>query len=143
VEKCDPARGAIRFKIVKALKGKLEAKEIKLQLAWEGAVPKVIQSLKPGQTAVHFTVCYDKRSLTCIDGLWAWTQPGQDGWESGAVRPDFERVFIGKSTELADAVTKLLRGQEILARCRRRDNPAETQCVRYSMKTPNNKALVR
>lgn len=143
VEKADPARGAIKFKVVKPLKGKLESKEVKLQLAWEGAAPKGIQSLKPGQMAVHFTVCFDKRSLTCIDGLWAWTQPAQDGWENGAVRADFERVFVGKSTELADAVTKLLRGQEVLARCRRRDAPAETQWVRYSMKTPNNKALVR
>jgi HEAT repeat protein len=143
VEKAEAARGAVRFKIIKPLKGKLEAKEIKLQLSWEGAAPKAIQSLKPGQTAVHFTVCYDKRSLTYIDGLWAWTQPAQDGWENGAVRSDFERVFIGKATELADAVTKLLRGQDVLARCRRRDNPAETQWVRYSMKTPNTKALVR
>ncbi|HLY08649.1 MAG TPA: HEAT repeat domain-containing protein [Planctomycetota bacterium] len=143
IEKADPARGAIRFKVLKPLKGKLEAKEIKLQLAWEGPAPKGILGLKPGQTAVHFTVCFDKRSLTYIDGVWAWTQPGQDGWESGALRPDFERVFIGPSTELADAVLKLLRGHEILARCRRRDHPSETQAVRYSMKTPNDKALVR
>ena len=62
-------------------------REIKLQLSWEGAAPKAIQSLKPGQTAVHFTVCYDKRSLTYIDDLWAWTQPAQDGWGTARSAP--------------------------------------------------------
>jgi HEAT repeat protein len=92
---------------------------------------------------VFFTQCYDKRSLTFIDGTWSWTQPAQDGWENGAVRPDFEQVFIGKSGELADAVSKLLRGHEVSARSRRRDGPAETQWVRYSMKTPHDKILAR
>src|SRR6185436_10986365 len=71
VERVDPARGAIRFKIVKPLKGKLAAKEVKIQIAGDG----VLKGVRPGQQAVFFTQCFDKRSLTCIDGLWAWTQP--------------------------------------------------------------------
>ncbi len=142
VEKADPARGAVRFKVLRPLKGKL-AREVKLQLSWEGAMPPAIKNLKPGQTAVHFTQCFDNRSLTFIDGLWAWTQPVADGWENGGVRPDFEHVFVGKSVELADAVTKLLRGHEVVARCTRQGKTAETQWVRYSLKAPNNKALAR
>jgi hypothetical protein len=143
VERADPARGAVRFKILRPLKGKLAAKEIKIQISWEGAIPPSIQNLKPGQTAVYFTQCYDKRSLTFIDGTWAWTQPAADGWEAGGVRPDFEHVFVGKSGELADAVTKLLRGHEVVARCRRQGKTSETQWVRYSLQAPNNKALAR
>src|SRR5262245_57283862 len=69
VEKADPARGALRFKIVKPLKGKLGARDVKVQISWEGDAPPQIRDLKPGQTAVYFTECYDKRSLTFIDGL--------------------------------------------------------------------------
>src|SRR5436190_20087403 len=64
VERADPARGAVRFKVLRPLKGKLAAKEIKIQLSWEGAIPPALKNLKPGQTAVHFTQCFDNRSLT-------------------------------------------------------------------------------
>ncbi len=141
VEKADVARGAFRLKIVKPLKGKLAPRDIKLQVNWEGTNP--YKDVKPGQPALFFTQCFDHRSLTCIDGVWAWTQPAADGWENGAVRADFEQVFIGKSIELADAVTKLLRGHEVSVRCRRRDNPAETQWVRYGMKAAHDKMLAR
>jgi HEAT repeat protein len=143
VDRADPARGAIRFKIVRPLKGRLAATEVKLQLSWEGAIPAAIKNLKPGEIAVHFTQCFDKRSLTFINGTWVWTQPAADGWESGGLRPDFEHVFVGKPAELADAVSKLLRGHEIVARCARQGKPAEVQWVRYSLKAPNTKALSR
>jgi len=143
VVRADPARGAFRFKVLKPLKGTLAVKDVRLQIAGEGAQTNPFRDLKPGQQAVFFTECFDKRSLTCIDGVWSWTQPAQDGWENGAVRRDFEHVFIGKSTELAEAVAKLLRGHEVIVRCRRRAAPAEVQWVRYSMKYPHDKSLVR
>lgn len=143
VEKADPARGALRLKIVRPLKGKLAAKEVRLQISWEGAVPPGIQNVKPGQPAVFFTQCFDKRSLVYLDGLWAWTQPAADGWESGGVRDDFRHVFIGKSLELADSVTRLLRGQEVVTQVARPGKTAETQWVRYSLKTPNTRMLAR
>jgi HEAT repeat protein len=136
LDKADVARGAFRFKPVKALKGKPPAQDIKLQIGWGDEKSNPFRDVKPGQRAVFFSVCFDKRSLTCIDGVWAWTQPAQDGWENGAVRRDFEQVFVGKSTDLADAVVKLLRGHEVSVRSR-------TQQVRYSMKTPHDKALAR
>jgi len=141
VEKADVALGAFRFKIVKPLKGKLATRDLKLQVAWEG--PNPYKDVKPGQTAVFFTQCFDNRSLTCIDGVWCWTQPAADGWENGAVRADFEQVFVGGSTELADSVLKLLRGHEVTVRCRRRDSPADLQWVRYSMKNAHDKLLSR
>jgi HEAT repeat protein len=143
LEKSDVARGGFRFKVVRPLKGKIAAKEVKLQISWEGAPPAPFADMKPGHAAVWFTECFDKRSLTCIDGVWSWTKPSQDGWESGEVRHDFEHVFVGKSAELADAVVKLLSGHDVAARCRRLDNPAELEWVRYSMKTPHNKSLAR
>jgi HEAT repeat protein len=143
LEKADLARGGFRWKVVRPLKGKLAQKEVKLQIGWEGPPPAAFKDLKPGHPAVYFTECFDKRSLTCIDGVWSWTQPSQDGWESGAVRNDFEHVFVGSSTELAAAVHKLLLGHEVVLRCRRQDNGAELEWVRYSMKAPHNKALAR
>lgn len=136
LDKVDVARGAFRFKPLKALKGKPPAQDIKLQITWGDEKTNPYRDVKPGQRAVFFSVCFDKRSLTCIDGVWAWTQPAQDGWENGAVRRDFEQVFVGKSTELSDAVIKLLRGHEVSVRSR-------TQQVRYSMKSPHDKALAR
>ena len=59
------------------------------------------------------------------------------------MRRDFELVFIGTTAELADAVSKLLRGRDVVVPCRRRRNTAETQWVRYSLKSPNNKAPAR
>lgn len=143
LDKSDVSRGGFRFKVVKPLKGRLNLKEVKLQISWEGAPPAQLKDLKPGHPAVFFTECFDKRSLSFIDGVWSWTQPGQDGWESGAVRNDFDHVFVGKSTELSDAVVKLLLGHDVVARCCRKDTPAETEWVRYSMKTPHDKALAR
>jgi HEAT repeat protein len=143
LERSDLARGGFLFKVVKPLKGKLAEKEVKLQIGWEGAPPAAYKDLKPGHQAVFFTQCFDKRSLTCLDGIWCWTKPSQDGWEAGDVRSDFEHVFIGKSAELSDAVVKLLLGHDVVLRCRRQENPAELEWVRYSMKTPHNKALAR
>lgn len=143
LERCDLARGGFFFRVVKPLKGKLAEKQVKLQISWEGAPPATFKELKPGHPAVFFTQCFDKRSLTCIDGIWSWTNPSQDGWEAGSVRSDFEHVFVGKSAELSDAIAKLLLGHEVVARCRRQENPAELEWVRYSMRTPHNKALAR
>jgi HEAT repeat protein len=143
LERSDISRGGFLFKVVKPLKGKLAEKEVKLQISWEGAPPAAFKELKPGHNAVFFTECFDKRSLTCIDGIWSWTKPSQDGWEAGSVRSDFEHVFVGKSTELSDAVVKLLLGHDVVARCRRQETPAELEWVRYSMKTPHNKTLAR
>jgi len=143
LERSDLARGGFSFKVAKSLKGKLAQKEVKLQISWEGAPPAAFKDLKPGHPAIFFTQCFDQRSLTCLDGLWSWTKPSQDGWEAGAVRSDFEHVFVGKSAELSDAVAKLLLGHDVVARCRRQENPAELEWVRYSMKTPHDKALAR
>lgn len=160
VEKVNLARGGFRFRPGKPLKGKPDFKDLRLQLTWgEGGAP--FKEMETGRVAVHFTQSSDKQALpstsspgfenliaqraclTYIDGTWLHTTPGADGWQSGSVRRDFEFVFIGATAELADAVTKLLRGQDVTVRCRRRQNTAETQWVRYSLKAPNRKALVR
>jgi len=160
VEKANLARGGFRFKIGKPLKGLAAAKDLKLQIEWgEGGSP--FKEMAPGRVAVHFTQSCDKKvapagssaafenliaqraCLTFLDGTWFLTMPGADGWQTGGVRRDFELVFIGTSAEMAEAVTNLLRGREVLARCRRLKNTAETQWVRYSLQAPNNKALAR
>jgi HEAT repeat protein len=160
VEKVDLARGGFRFRMGKPLKGKADAKDLKLQMIWEpGGAP--FKEMEAGRVAVHFTQSCDKQfltgasspafetliaqraCLTFIDGVWFHTMPAADGWQSGSLRRDFELSFLGTTAELADAVTKLLRGHDVIVRCRRRRNHAETQWVRYSLKAPNNKAPAR
>ena len=159
VEKVNLARGGFRFKMGKPLKGKPEIKDLKLQILWEAGAP--FKEMEAGRVAVHFTQSCDKQlltgassasfenliaqraCLTFIDGTWFHTMPAADGWQSGTVRRDFELAFIGTTAELADAVSKLLRGHDVAVQCRRRRNPLETQWVRYSLKSPNNKAPAR
>jgi HEAT repeat protein len=159
VEKVNLSRGGFRFKMGKPLKGKPEIKDLKLQILWEAGAP--FKEMEPGRVAVHFTQSCEKRfqsrassadfenliaqraCLTFLDGTWFHTLPAADGWQSGTVRHDFEMAFIGTTIELADAVSNLLRGRDVTVKCRRRRNPAETQWVRYSLRSPNNKAPAR
>jgi HEAT repeat protein len=160
VEKVNLARGGFRFRMGKPIKGKPDVKDLKLQITW-GEAGAPFKEMEAGRVAVHFTQSCDKQfltgasspgfenliaqraCLTFIDGTWFHTTPDVDGWQSGTVRRDFELVFIGTTAELADAVSKLLRGHDVTVKCRRRRNTAETQWVRYSLKAPNNKALAR
>ncbi|MBV8878827.1 MAG: HEAT repeat domain-containing protein, partial [Planctomycetaceae bacterium] len=160
VDKVDLARGGFRFKLGKPLKGKPDLKDLKLQLSW-GDAGAPFKDMEAGRVAVHFTQSCDPKllpagttpafenliaqraCLTFLDGSWFHTMPGTDGWQSGTVRRDFEQVFVGTTAELTDAVAKLLRDQDVTVRCRRRQNAAEIQWVRYSLKAPNNKLLAR
>ena len=160
VEKVNLSRGAFRFRMGKPIKGKPDLKDLKLQMTWGvGGAP--FKDMEAGRVAVHFTQSCHKQflsgasspgfenliaqraCLTFIDGTWFHSMPAADGWQSGSVRRDFELSFLGTTAELADAVSKLLRGQDVTVRCRRRRNIAETQWVRYSLKSPNNKAPAR
>jgi HEAT repeat protein len=143
VEKADATKHAIRYKVVEQLKGKNKIADPKHQVDFEGAGPAILKQLKPGQTAVFFTDCYDKRSLTFLDGVWYWTSPIGDGWEQGPVRQDFNHVFTGTTLELADAVKKLLRGGDVIVRCQAKSGGSSIQFVRYSLREPHAKVLVR
>jgi HEAT repeat protein len=160
VEKVNLSKGGFRFRMGKPLKGKADAKDLRLQMTWEvGGAP--FKDIEAGRVALHFTQSCEKQfrsgasstdfenliaqraCLTFIDGVWFHSMPAADGWQSGSVRRDFELSFLGTTAELADAVSKLLRGHDVTVRCRRRRNHAETQWVRYSLKAPNNKAPAR
>ncbi len=158
VEKVQLARGGFRFRMGQPIKGKPGVDALRLQVAWGEAGPP-FKDMDPGRLAVHFTqscaqelrtgspafenLIAQRACLTFLDGSWLYTTPDVDGWQAGAPRRDFELVFLGSTAELADAVTKLLRGHEVTVRCRRQKHTAEIQWVRYSLKTPHNKALAR
>lgn len=139
IDKADEKRGIIRYKIVEQLKGKKGA-EPKHQLNVDGKMPPQWKGLKAGQKAVCFTDCYDKRSLTLLEGVWYRTDPVGDGWEKGGPRKDFDSVFTGSAADLTDTVKKLLRGQDVTVRCKRRTG-IETQFARYSLREPHRKLL--
>jgi HEAT repeat protein len=160
VEKANVARGGFKFRLGKPLKGAPDQKDLKLQMEWGEPGPP-FKELKPGRIGIHFTQSSDKTlapsssspafenllaqraCLTFIDGAWFHTMPGADGWQSGTLRRDFEIAFVGTSQDLIDAVTGLLRGREVLARCRRLRNTGEIQWARYSLGSPNSKTLAR
>lgn len=160
VEKVNLAKGGFKFRIGKPLKGKADLKDLKLQMTWElGGAP--FKEIEAGRVAVHFTQSCEKPfqsaawsagfenlvaqrpCLTFMDGVWLHSTPSLDGWQSGSVRRDFELSFLGTTAELTDAVMKLLRGNDVVVRCRRRKNTTETIWVRYSMSATNNKAPAR
>ena len=159
LERVDLARGGFRFKMGKPLKGKPDADVLGLQVTWGEGGP-LFKEPAAGRVAIHFTQSCVKElrgatspefenlisrraCLTFIDGTWLATTPDVDGWQRGVPRRDFECAFAGTAAELADAVTKLLRGHEVLARGRRQKHTAELIWARYSLKTPNDKILVR
>jgi HEAT repeat protein len=140
VDKLDGKRGAIRYKLVEQLKGK-KGGDAKHQIEFAGQPPPLVKELKPGQTAVVFTECFDNRSLSFLDGAWYWTTPVGDGWERGPIRDDFLHVYAGSAKELAETAKKLLRGKEVVIRCKSAGSPA-LQFVRYSLRDAHRKALV-
>lgn len=158
VEKVNLGRGAFRFKTGKPLRGKPGFDALGLQMTWgEGGAP--FKDIPAGHLAVHFTqacapelrtgspafenLIAQRATLTFMDGLWFHAMPGVDGWQQGTVRRDFELAFTGTTAGLADAITKLLRGHAVTVQGRRQKHTGELQWVRYSMKTPNDKVLVR
>jgi HEAT repeat protein len=141
VEKVETKRGAVRYKLVEQLKGK-KAGDAKHQIQFDGPAPRFVKDMKPGQTAVVFTECFDKRSLSFLDGTWYWTNPVGDGWERGPIRDDFLHVFSGTASELADAVKKLLRGKEVTVRCKSSAPGEALEFVRYTIRDAHRKALV-
>lgn len=143
VERIDLRKGIIRCKVVEQIKGPKITAPIKQQVKLDGKGPPRWQAVKPGTKAVFLTDCYDKRSLTLLEGVWYRTDPIGDGWEKGAPRPDFNIVYAGEVPELADSIKKLLRGQEVLVHCQRKTDASGIQLVRYSMRDPHRKALAR
>ncbi|HVE42961.1 MAG TPA: HEAT repeat domain-containing protein [Planctomycetota bacterium] len=158
VDKVNLARGAFRFRVGRPLKGKPDLKDLKLQMSWgDAGVP--FKEVEAGRVAVHFTQSCEKElrtsspgfenliaqraCLTFMDGAWFHSTPGTDGWQGGTLRRDFELMFLGTTAELIDAVSTLLRGRDVVVKCRRRANTAETQWVRYSLNATSTKALAR
>lgn len=143
VERIDLRKGVIRCKVVEQIKGPKITAPIKQQLKLDGKGPARWQAVKPGTRAVFLTDCFDKRSLTFLEGVWYRTDPIADGWEKGSVRADFNIVYAGEAAELAETIKKLLRGQEVQVHCQRKADAAGIQLVRYSMRDPHRKALAR
>jgi HEAT repeat protein len=158
VEKVNLEKGGFRFKTGRPLKGKPDFAAVGLRITWgEGGAPW--KEVEAGRAAVHFTQSCVKElrtgspgfenliarraCLTFMDGRWFLTTPDVDGWQLGSPRRDFECAFAGTTAELAEAVEKLLRGHEVLAKGRRQKHAAELVWARYSLKTPNDKILAR
>jgi HEAT repeat protein len=145
VEALDAGRGAVRFKIAERLKGTGEPPAaVRQLLRKDGATPGFVAGVKPGDRAVWFSGCHDKRSLTLLGGVWYVTAEADGaGWERlTAERPDCTAVFLGTAPELADAVRALLRGRAVAVPFRPGGAGDGRGFVAYSLAEPHRKQLV-
>jgi hypothetical protein len=120
VQKSDPARGAVRFKLESELVGKLPADaSLKHSIAAEGKAVPGVGELTSGETVILFWGSFDRRSLVLTQRGWYQTRApggGDDGWERYTQRrDDMARVFVGTPKELRAAIEAMLRGQRVVA----------------------------
>ena len=141
----DAGRGALRFKVAERLKGTGEPPAaVRQLLRKDGNTPGFVAGVKPGDRAVWFAGCHDKRSLTLLGGVWYVTAEADGaGWERlTAERPDCTAVFLGTAPELSDAVRAVLRGRAVAVPFRPGGAGEGRGFVAYSMAEPHRKRLV-
>jgi HEAT repeat protein len=137
VEKMDLERGAIVFKSIERIQGHPDSQTVKHSVKYDGAVPGELKNVRPGSKAIFFSGDGYKRGITLIDGAWYISNyNGNSGWwyiAGTAAHYDFNCVFIGSVAELTEAVKKLHRGDDVVVRCRKKSQVADTQVVSYNL----------
>lgn len=143
VKKVDLERGVVHYKSVEQIQGPMETQTIKHSIRLSEAVPAELKGLKPGHKAIFFSGDGYKRSLTLAEGAWyCSTWDSRSGWwhiAYTASHYDFNCAFTGSVPDLTNAVHKLLRGDEVLIRCRKKSRTAETQMARCTLREPRRK----
>src|SRR5262249_49961129 len=110
---------------------------IKHSVKYDSAVPGELKNVKPGSKAIFFSGDGYKRGITLIDGAWYISNyNGNSGWwyiAGTAANYDFNCVFTGSVAELTEAIKKLHRGEDVVVRCRKKSQVADTQVVSYNL----------
>jgi hypothetical protein len=118
VEKVDAERNLVIYRKVKDLKGVHPSDVIKHNIGKAGFHPREWQitmaTLAPGKMALFMH--NGAASETCIDNYWYQAYPG-DWWAMSHAEPFLLRSFAGKPEKLADLVTQMLQGKEVVTTC--------------------------
>jgi len=118
VEQVDKEKNLIVYRKVRDLKGTHPGETVKHNIGKGGFHPREWQNVmawaEVGKTAIFFH--NGSASETCIDNYWYQTYAG-DWWAMSHAEPYLLRTYTGKPEKLAEAVTKILAGQEITVPC--------------------------
>lgn len=130
VDKVIAENGVIVFKHVEQLKGKHDGTVVKHVIPREIKGAKIILDwAAEGKTAVmfYFTEGANRGNAhVCIDGYWYWAmarsksdkEARPEGWWSAHLgEPALLAIYCGTADQLRDAVTKVLRGEEVEVPC--------------------------
>jgi hypothetical protein len=164
VEKVNAERGIILFKHMEQLKGKYDGAVVKHVIRPEAKGAKVIlDGATEGKTAVmfYFTGGND-RGHVYIDGYWYWVGGVSSSnpedkkarpdvwWSAYDGEPTLLSIYCGAADKLPEAVTKILRGEEVVVPCMASDDRraleegrAKVQDVRASLKIVGADTLAR
>ena len=119
VEKVDKTKNLIIYRKVKDLKGTHPGEVVRHNIGFGGFHPREWQTVmkwaEPGKTAIF--IHNGSASETCIDGYWYQAYPGGDWWNTSHGEPYLLRTYAGKPDKLANVITQLLAGQEVVVPC--------------------------
>ena len=146
VDRLDLEKGVVLFKPVERVQGRGEPALVRHAVKYDGGVPAELKGLKPGQQAVFFSGDGYTRGITLVEGAWyCSTFDRKTGWWHIAYTAghyDFNCAFAGSVPELLEAIGGLLRGEEVVVKCRKKSRQPETQLVRSSLRQPQRKEVV-
>lgn len=146
IERLELGRGGIQYKHVEQIQGKPPAAMLKHAVKLGESVPAELAKLKTGQRAVFFSGDGYGRGITFVAGAWyVSTYDGNTSWWPIAYTVDhydMNCAFAGNDAELAESVRRLLKGQTLTVRCRKKSKMPETQFVRVSLSKPHEKPVV-
>lgn len=117
--KVNTEKNLLIFRKVADLKGKHAAAEIKHNIGKRGFHERewkaIMQWAQPGKKAVFF---YNGQgSETCIGTYWYQAYAEGDWWGMSHAEPFLLRTFYGDAEALAAAVSKMLKGEEVVITC--------------------------
>ncbi|MGA2500057.1 MAG: VCBS repeat-containing protein [Tepidisphaeraceae bacterium] len=116
VEKIDNERNLIIYRKVKDLKGVHPTELIKHNIGKAGFQPREWQysmaAVAPGKFALFFH--NGSAAETCVENYWYQTYAGGEWWNMSHGEPYLMRSFYGKPEKLADLVTQMLAGKEVV-----------------------------
>jgi HEAT repeat protein len=138
LEKHDAKRGAYLFAVSETFQGNASTKTIRLALLQNGSLPKGLESLKDGDSALAFFGSPDNRSLIFAGGVWFITKPDREWERFEQRRDDFSALFAGSAIELGQAIGTLSRGGSPVVRVQPGGTaPSESFYVRYDAQFPH------
>jgi hypothetical protein len=119
VVKVNKEKNLIVYKKLQDLKGKHPQQEIKHNIGQRGYNPREWQNImawaEPGKKAVFFH--NGGASETCIGTYWYQCYPEGEWWGLSHAEPFLMRTYFGDAEKMANAVARILAGQEAVVPC--------------------------